>query len=211
MSKNDGFSWDEVDKTAESSVADATTVAASDTVYNAEEGGPPILEKEQSTSRQATYSNQTKFKASFRAIYPFLVLSGLLYVIGLFPDVVSGILFSEKDLTGLPEGIIPHVPTILKFLAWGIAGFILVVGLKTLNQGTFYICDNYVKFSKGILHTVKIPFDEVVAIDVHKNAFSDLIGTGDLEITASGKEIKIGHIYQPLALKEKLEHLIFLR
>lgn len=164
-------------------------------------------ESEDTITDDEGFSKPKKFSASIKAAIPAATVAMLFGVMSFFPDAVANGLFSPEDLKKLPESIAAYLPSIFKVLLSIVALVFLFFSFKAKSQGTLFVYEGYLKHKTGLLANTKIAYQDIQAVDIHRNILSGFFDIGDLEVTSSSAEIKMSSIENPKEIKSLIEKL----
>jgi hypothetical protein len=156
-----------------------------------------------STNKQFTKSQ--RIRSCNKVMYPYLAIAGVFIVLSIFPDVMVNSLMTPEDMAELKsqsEKVVEYLPIVLKYLMYLLSGFVIYFGFKEINQGSLHIFPSYVLHKKGLMKKVKILYQDVESIDVHRGICSAFLDIGHLEISTKTKTIQINNIENPFKIKQ---------
>lgn len=169
--------------------------------------------KETTTSANTRFSTSTKYRASSRAMAPFVFISVVFVLLAQFPDFLTSLFAKPEQLAEMPEFISANMGIGLSLFLYGLSMALFYFGLKQVLQGTLEVFDDYVRYKTGILKNKKILYVDLISVAVHKAPFSSLFDIGDIELSSSTKEIRLKNVANPSEVQshilEKQQEFIF--
>lgn len=154
-----------------------------------------------------TFSTSLKLRSSKKVFIPFLLFASVILLASFFPDAIVGLLMSDQDidkLKDISEKLPSYLPSIIKLLLYALSSVFLWFGIKEVNNGSLQIFDSYVLYKKGLMNKVKIHYQSISSIEVHRAPFTVFMDIGHLEISSQQKDIIIKNIDKPFEIKSLL-------
>lgn len=195
---------DELKYQFESEAPPATTKPKAEATVTKDTHEPISNEKKidpepESSFTTPQFAHKTVFSTSPRVIIPPLILAICMTIGSYFVPALSA-----EDAAQLPQFMAQNYETILQYLIFGAAAFVLFLGIRSSANGKLLLYSDYVERRKGMFNKQKVHFCDIRSVHVHRAPFSALLNLGHVEILCRNHVLELKSVHDPFTLKDMI-------